>query len=241
MAVFNMRQQAENRSRDQWSARRMYYFSCTDNALNHATGTCRVESEVRKAWRNDKLPGYGGVKPPVPRLCDRDVADIPDGHIVLHTAWDTFSMDTLSRQGPAMTVRPPIMEEWRAAPPCFAARFNAMVEDHDATIRLRLVPLFTGTCDQANHTEGITPARREVESLGALQVAGQVRGMCPSTQTGVHIVLGHAGQLWLLSDKDRTIGKHCRLGGFGATHNNQLIQQGSPGQADVHVGSHLAS
>jgi hypothetical protein len=42
-----------------------------------------------------------------------------------------------------------------------------------------------------------------------------VRDKCSSGQAGVQVILGHAGQLWLLSDNDRTVEKHRHLGGFG--------------------------
>ena len=119
-----------------------------------------------------------------------------------------------------MEVSPGLVTEYRGAPPDFVAKFEALVANHDAHFRHRLVPLFTGTAaDEENPgEEDMTPAgeRCEHESLAALQATNQVLDKCVSAVPGIHIIVGKAGQRWLLSDKDRILGKHQRLGGFGA-------------------------
>ena len=56
-----------------------------------------------------------------------------------------------------------------------------------------------------------------LESLEALKASDEVVLQIPSEVSGVHLVLCKSQKVYLVSmDKDRTLGKFCQLGGFGA-------------------------
>ena len=218
VAIFNLRQAAEHYAGNEWNARRLFYISITEQSTSFATGVARVHNEICDAWAADKLPGYrGGATNP--GLTSEEVEDIPDGVLVHEKKWDTIALQTLSRKGNDMEVSPGLVTEYRGAPPDFVSKFERLVANHDAHFRHLLVPLFTGTAADGENPdeEGMTVGgeRCEHESLAALQATNQVLDKCVSAVPGIHIIVGKAGQRWLLSDKDRILAKHQRLGGFG--------------------------
>lgn len=66
-----------------------------------------------------------------------------------------------------------------------------------------------------------------VESLEALKASDEVELQIPSEVSGVQLVLCKSQKVYLVSmDKDRTLGKYCQLGGYGAGQYAKVAESG---------------
>lgn len=108
-------------------------------------------------------------------------------------------------------------------------RFAELKEEHVAKYQnilkdvLQSGLVVAGACDASGADDGGAAGEEPAselkvfESVAALEAAdGPFKLRCASEISGIEVIKGKSGQIYILSDKNRMVAKHTLVGGFGS-------------------------
>ena len=156
---------------------------------------------------------------------------------------DTMGLQVCVRRGTQLVIHPDQIKQWTNSGQELADAFQKLKEHHDAKYMNALSSIIQAPAASSNQTgsavvaavvadetaegeaenqdpgasggSGPSPEKVTFESFDKLNQEDPIETRCASEVSGIELLLGKSGKVYICSDKDKVVPKFSVLGGFG--------------------------
>ena len=194
-------------------------------------GKARLLCELTDHWldKTIQVPGFK-FKAEAPKITEAEIAKIP-GAAAAVSSVDKIKFEVCVRDGARVIIKPDEDRYWSAQKGALSEEYASLKEDHVKTyekLLSNIMPGFSGTGASLNGAPGeddppgvnetVDPNASEplvYESVEKLKENESVAEEVASEIPEVTIYRCESGRIFIMAKKDKSLPKHCQLGGFG--------------------------
>ena len=193
-----------------------------------AFGRARLMCEMTDMWLEKKIsmPGYEFKQDP-PKLSEAELAKVP-GASAATTSIDKLKLEVCCRDGSRIILKPDEERYWASQGGTIGEEFAALKADHTQHYEKLLAHMTPGGSggnavgkaveDDEDERSGTNGGGEEMKVFENLDKLKEHETLVEEVQSEVPDVLIHraeSGKLYLSATKDKSLPKHCQIGGFG--------------------------
>ncbi|CAK9085985.1 Uncharacterized protein SCF082_LOCUS40699 [Durusdinium trenchii] len=204
----------------------MLFYHSVQWIVKDSFGHARLTREVTDSWVQRKFE-HGGhyFSNEVPELSEKEIDSIPGARASLGNL-DSMTFEVLERMGNRMMIKSDEHRFWSSQTGGILTEYEALRHQHLDLVGQSPTVAAAAASEQPNAASagsgssdaGVSespPATTELESVSKLQETVGIEVRVASECSHVELILGSDKSVWLVSDQQKTIGKHCVLGGYG--------------------------